>query len=159
MSDNPESEMLAQCAQFLKNRVEFFDHLDSLGAIAIAIAVGLLLIQGLAAIWAIATTSKTRAMLESRPRTHSLPGVGEIVKALPGVVNSLAKAPATVILIILGLLVVWLPDFAPSQACLDLTKEEQAEQSSTPEAITTETPSSTVTETTTKTTTNWKQAS
>ena len=155
MSSDTKNTLITHCAKFLENRLDFFDHLDTIGIIALAAAVGLLIIQGLAAIYALASTTGVRAALEARPRTQALPGFGEMVKALPTLVQALTKAPASVILIIMGLLLVWLPDFGPSEACLELAKPETQDQSMH-DGNASETPTSTVTETTTKTTKNWK---
>ncbi len=57
-----------------------------------------------------------------RPNTakvRSLAGAAaEVVEALPNLFNSLAKAPATVILVAVAALLVWLPDPKPGETCL-----------------------------------------
>lgn len=100
------------CTEFLRDRSDFLGWLEYFAYAAFAVAILALLFQ------AVATIRKLLAAAEAPKAEGVRAAATQIFAALPGIIDSLAKAPAAVVLIVFGFLIVWLPDFGPSESCL-----------------------------------------
>lgn len=94
-----------------------------MGALAIAAIV--------AAIWLLVQQAyiefrKLEAAIpkEPDPNRPMAQRAADFVEALPNLINALAKAPAPIVLITLGLLLVWLPVSEPGETCVKVIEAE-----------------------------------
>lgn len=111
------------CESYLKGLLLANWAVQIAALVAIGIALYLLALQGLKALRAKPAGETPAPATDAESLT--LEQLIELLKELRNLIPVLSAAPAPIVLIIFSLLLIWLPDFAIPQSCLDLLPKQQ----------------------------------
>lgn len=113
-----EIVLLAMCTEFFVGSLSNATTLYWLAELAFKAAIALLIVQGIIALYILAKPIWSKADgdfgLAGAERSGS---PLDFIKALPALIDSLAKAPAPIVLIAVGLLLIWVPTVDAPEIC------------------------------------------
>lgn len=163
MADKAPSEFVETCRKLFENTVDHADGLYDLGAAFLIGGLFLMILRMFFIHFAQEPNPAPRPM----PRT-STAAAATLIKAATEFAKAIASAPAPVVILLFGLLLVWMPYEPPSPACATAEKAyiEATAAADNGEALIVEIPDTapssiqqTVTDGTTKTILTWTQGS
>lgn len=110
--------LLAMCAEFFADTLSNATTLYWIAELAFKAAIALLVVQGIIALVLLAKPIWSKdagdVSLAGTERTGS---PIDFIKALTALIDSLAKAPAPIVLIAVGLLLIWVPTVDAPKVC------------------------------------------
>ena len=117
VTTNQENELLAMCAQFFAESLEFNLTLYSLAKWALIAAMILLVLQGIISLVKLLKAAPDAGGDVSVAGGGRTAGLKELLEVLPKFIDSLAKAPAAIALVIVALLLIWVPTVDAPEIC------------------------------------------
>lgn len=110
--------LLSMCAEFFADTLANAATLYWLAELAFKAAIALLIVQGVIALILLAKPIWSKdagevGLASAGPAGSPL----DFIKALPALIDSLAKAPAPIALIAVGLLLIWVPTVDAPKVC------------------------------------------
>ncbi|MXO90593.1 hypothetical protein [Pontixanthobacter aquaemixtae] len=111
-----ETELLAMCTQFFAESLQFNLTLYSLSKWALIAAMVLLVLQGIISLLKLlkAAPEGGEVSVAGAGRTA---GLKELLEVFPKFIDSLAKAPAAIALVVVALLLIWVPTVDAPEIC------------------------------------------
>lgn len=117
MTNQQGVEILSMCTQFFAESLAFNTTLYAIAKWAFLLAIGLIVANALLAFWKALRTPPPSDGGIVLANVSGQPSLGDLLKAFPALIDSLAKAPAAIVLIVLGLLLVWVPTVDAPAIC------------------------------------------